>query len=189
MMKNLLSMGGLALAGGIFFLYTQPAYDEVQILNEEISQYDQALEKATELQQLKQSLLSRFNAFRTEDLDRLQKSLPDHVDNVRLILDLDNLAARHGMALQNVVISGPASGSGGTTAIGAIGLGHRKFDSLTMKFTTRGSYEDFTTFLGDLEASLRIVNVVSLNLVREGNVSTGALTYRYDITIRTYWLK
>ena len=63
-------------------------------------------------EQLKQSLLSRFNAFKTEDLDRLRKLLPDHVDNVRLILDLDNLAARHGMALQNVVISEPASESG-----------------------------------------------------------------------------
>ena len=89
MVKNLLSIAGLAVAGGIFFLYTQPAYDNVQVLKGRIAQYDQALDKAAELQQLKQSLLSRFNAFRPEDLDRLQKLLPDHVDNVRLILDLD----------------------------------------------------------------------------------------------------
>ncbi len=189
MVKNLLSIAGLAVAGVIFFFYTQPTYDKVRTLREEIGQYDQALEKATELQQLKQSLLSRFNAFRTEDLDRLQKSLPDHVDNVRLILDLDSLAARHGMALQNVVISNPASESGKTTVIGSIGSGHRRFDSLTLKFTTRGSYEDFIAFLGDLESSLRIVNVVSLNLVRESSTATGGLTYRYNITLRTYWLK
>jgi len=189
MIKNLLSIAGLAVAGGIFFLYTQPAYDNVQVLKGRIAQYDQALDKAAELQQLKQSLLSRFNAFRPEDLDRLQKLLPDHVDNVRLILDLDNLAARHDMALQNVVISEPASESGGTTVIGSIGAGHRRFDSLTLKFTTRGSYEDFSAFLSDLEASLRIVNVVSLSLTRESTNATGSLTYRYDITIRTYWLK
>lgn len=189
MVKNILSIAGLAIAGGIFFLYTQPAYDNVQVIKERIGQYDQALDKAAELQQLKQSLLSRFNAFRTEDLDRLHKSLPDHVDNVRLILDLDNLAARHAMALQNVVISGPASESGGKSVTGSIGLGHRRFDSLTLKFSTRGSYEDFSAFLGDLESSLRIVNVVSLDLVRESNTASGGLTYRYDITIRTYWLK
>lgn len=189
MIKNLLSIAGLALAGGMFFLYTQPTYDNVQVLKERMSQYDQALDKASELQQLKQSLLSRFNAFKTEDLDRLRKLLPDHVDNVRLILDLDNLAARHGMALQNVVISEPASESGGASVIGSIGLGHRRFDSLTLKFSTRGSYEDFAAFLGDLETSLRIVNVVSLGLVRESDVLTRGLTYRYDITIRTYWLK
>ena len=189
MLKNLLAIAGLGIAGGIFFLYTQPTYDNVQVLKERIGQYDEALNKAAELQQLKQSLLSRFNAFRTEDLDRLQKLLPDHVDNVRLILDLDNLAARHRMSLQNVVISEPASEKGGTTVIGSIGLGHRRFDSLTLKFSTRGSYEDFAGFLEDLEASLRIVNIVSLGLVRESSTATGGLIYRYDITIRTYWLK
>jgi len=193
MVKILLSAVGLAIAGGVFFLYTQPTYDTVQALSAEIEQYNQALDKAAQLQQLKQTLLSRYNSFNPADLDRLQKSLPDHVDNVRLVLDLDSLAGAHGMALQNVVINNPVSESGNATVIGAIGIGQQKFDSLTLQFSTHGSYPDFVAFLNDLEDSLRIVDLVSLSLQRDptpaGQAAGSGLSYRYDIAIRTYWLK
>lgn len=190
MTKIILSVMGLAVAGGVFFMYTQPSYDNVQILAAQIKEYDQALEKAAELQELKQSLLSRYNAFNPADLDRLQKLLPDHVDNVRLVLDLDNLAGRHGMALQNVVISNPASEKRETGVIGAIGGGLQKYDSLILRFSTQGTYANFTAFLQDLEASLRIVDLVSLGLDREASAqSQGEPTYSYNISVRTYWLK
>ena len=171
-------------------MYTQPAYDNVRALQGKVGEYDQALQKAAELQDLKQALLSRYNAFNPADLDRLHRLLPDHVDNVRLVLDLDSLAARHGMALQNVVVSNPASESKKDVgAVAAINTGTRRFDSLTLKFSTRGSYEDFTNFIEDLETSLRIVDLVSLSLTGDGAPNAASPTYRYDITIRTYWLK
>lgn len=190
MIKLSLSIIGLLLGGAAFFMYTQPGYDNARALEAEIDQYDQALEKATELQQIKQSLLSRYNAFNPADLDRLQKLLPDHVDNVRLVLDLDNLAARHGMALQNVVISNPASEGGASGVIGAIGTAQQKYDSLTLKFATLGSYGNFKVFLQDLENSLRIVDLVSLSLERSSEKGVGGEElFSYDITLRTYWLK
>lgn len=191
MVKMSLSAIGLVIAGIVFFAYTQPTYDSVRDLQSQIAQYDQALQKASELQQLKQSLLSRYNAFNPADLDRLQKLLPDHVDNVRLVLDLDNLAGRHAMSLQNVVISNPATESDKiTSALGAIGAGSQKYDSLTLRFSTGGTYQNFSEFLQDLEASLRIVDLVGLKIDRESEGPPhGEPTYRYDITIRTYWLK
>ncbi len=188
MVKLTLSILGLGIAAAVFFMYTQPTYDSVQGVRAQIAEYDQALDKAAELQQIKQSLLSRYNAFNPSDVERLQKLLPDHVDNVRLVLDLDNLAGQHGMTLQNVVISNPASAQSDTGVIGAIGTGRNHYDSLTLKFATRGTYENFMTFLQDIESSLRIVDLVSLNLQQDGFAS-GQPMYRFDITIRTYWLK
>ena len=188
MFKLILSVIGLALAFGAFFLYTQPTYDSTKVLQAEISRYNEALSKAAELQQLKQSLLSRYNAFNPTDLTRLQKLLPDHVDNVRLILDLDNLAGAHGMAVQNVVISGPSSDAN-TSAVGTIGAVRQKVDSLTLKFSTAATYPQFAQFLGALESSLRLVDIVSLNLVPESSPLGGEPLYRFDITVRTYWLK
>jgi Tfp pilus assembly protein PilO len=189
MTKTILSIVGLAIAGAAFFLYTQPSYDSVRALESEIGDYNQALQKATELQQLKQSLLSRFNAFNPADVDRLYRLLPDHVDNVRLVLELDNLAVRHGMALQNVILSNPRDETE-SGAVSAIGAGRQKYSSLTLKFTTFGSYENFRAFMHDLESSLRIVDLVSLNLQEARDFqSVTELLYRYDITVRTYWLK
>jgi len=188
MIKSIFSIVGLAAAAGIFFLFTQPHYDTVREREAEVAQYDQALERSSKLQQLKQSLLSRYNAFNPADVDRLHKLLPDHVDNVRLVLDLDNLAARHGMALQNVVTSGPEPDRAGGAIANANGA-RQKYDSLTLQFRTQGTYANFTAFMRDLEASLRIVDLVELSLVQLPTFSGGEPIYRYELTIRTYWLK
>lgn len=186
----IISLVCLIAAGAVFFMYTQPTYDQVQTQNAQIAQYDQALQKATELQQLKQTLLSRYNTFSTDNKDRLQKLLPDHVDNVRLILDVDSLAGKHGMALQNVVVSPAATTQANQqTASGAVGAGKQKYDSLTIKFTTQGSYDTFRQFLADLEQSLRVVDLVSLSLSNSSGTGAGGPLYTYDITLRTYWLK
>jgi Tfp pilus assembly protein PilO len=144
------------------------------------------------LQQLKQTLLSRYNTFNTSDIDKLQKLLPDHVDNVRLILDLDSLAGKHGMAMQNVAVSSAeSSASTNQSATGAVGASKQKYDSLTIKFTTQGNYQTFREFLADIEKSLRIVDLVSLTLSNSSASTGGGSTtlYTYDVTLRTYWLK
>jgi len=203
MMRLIIAIVGVSLAGGIFFFYTKPAYDGVQTIDAQIAQYNAALDKAAELQKLKQALLSRYNAFNTADIDRLQKLLPDHVDNVRLILDLDNLAGHYGLSLQNVDVSSSGSMTAQSPAsIGSIGASSQKYDSLTLTFGTRSTYGSFVQFLGDLESSLRIVDLVSLAIASDASgASSGAGSaaktsaspseplYAYNITLRTYWLK
>jgi Tfp pilus assembly protein PilO len=189
MSRTLFSLLFLGAAGGLFFFYTKPAYDGVRTVQTQIDQYDQALNKAAELQRLKQSLLSRYNAFNPADVDRLHKLLPDHVDNVRLVLDLDTLASQHGFALQNVVIDAP-----GTTAQDeqvSIGPSRQTYDSLTLKFATSGTYPKFVEFINSLESSLRLVDVVALTMDPDasGNGTPTDPVYRFDITLRTYWLK
>lgn len=183
-------IAGIALvsAGGVFFTYTKPTYDASGATRAEIAEYDAALTKAAELQELKQTLLTRYNTFSREDIDRLKKMLPDHIDNVRLILDLDNLAGANGLALQNVVVSTPSSESQAQTAASAISSSRQGYDSVTLSFTTIASYETFLKFLSDLQTSLRIVDLVSLKLAPSG-APGGALLYSFDITLRTYWLK
>lgn len=187
MIRITLALLGLTIAGGLFAVYTKPTYDSVQQAKAQLAEYDGALDKAAELQALKQTLLARFNAFDPNDLDRLQKLLPDHVDNVRLVLDLDTLASKYGLALQNVVISNPASKSVEANTI-TIATSKQTFDSLTLKFTTRGTYEDFVRFLESLERSLRIVDLVALDMNR-AEEEGGDPIFTYDITLRTYWLK
>ncbi len=196
----IVALSGFAIAIAIFFLYTKPTYDNARSLQGLIAEYNQALDKAGELQRLKQALLSRYNAFNPSDIERLHKLLPDHVDNVRLVLDLDNMAQRYNLALQNVIVGAVLPEA--TTAIGAIG-GSQSYDSLTFKFTTEGSYEDFVRFMEDLEKSLRIVDLVSLSMASVGgggsanipsgkdakNIPPPELRYRFDVTVRTYWLK
>lgn len=189
MIRIFVAIAGIAAAGAVFFGYTQGAYEAVRGMQAQNAQYDQALAKANELQQLKQTLLSRYNALDPSALDRLQKLLPDHVDNVRLILDIDSLATRYGLGLENVEVGAPESSGNTKTIAGTIGAQSRVHDSLTLRFTTRGTYANFSAFLKDLESSLRIVDLEELEIGREQALASGMQSYRYNLTLRTYWLK
>jgi Tfp pilus assembly protein PilO len=188
-MRYVLALVALIIAGAIFFWYTKPTYDSVQGIRDESAQYDQALAKANELQQLKQQLLTRYNSFSPTDLDHIQKLLPDHVDNVALILDLDNLAAQYQMPVENVDVSTPASSaSSDSSGIATIGASGQKYNSVTIHFNTKGTYQNFQTLMTQLEHSLRIVDMVGLTLAPD-SVNGQANAYTFDVTLRTYWLK
>ena len=188
MMRYIFALLALFIAGAIFFWYTKPTYDSVQSVKDESTQYDAALAKAAELQALKATLLQRYNSFNPSDIDRVQKLLPDHVDNVALILDLDNLAARYQMPIENVDVSIPAS-TVGDVGVSTIGASGQKYDSVTIRFTTRGTYTDFLALMKDLETALRVVDLVGLNLTPNPGIGGGDGDYSYEITLRTYWLK
>lgn len=183
----------LTIAGGVFFFYTKPTYDAIQALQIKNAQYDAALTKASELQTIKQSLLSRYNAIDPNNLDRLQKLLPDHVDNVRLILDLDNLATRYGLALENVDVSSAEASNAEKTATSIIGGGNKKYESITLRFRTRGTYATFGQFLDALESSLRIVDLTNLTITPDSSQQAeqggSEPIYSYGIALKTYWLK
>ena len=188
MIRTVIALIGFGLSIGVFVVYTRPTYDGLQGIQNTIAQYDMALSRATELQKLKKNLFERYDTFNPADVERLHKLLPDHVDNVRLVLDFDSMATRHRMPVQNVVVNSTAEKDktptiGGTTSA-------LKYDSITLRFSTDGTYADFISFLSELESSLRIVDVITLS-VTPGPLVTGSPEplYHYDVTVRTYWLR
>lgn len=194
MTKILVTILGISVAGAVFFGYTRPTYDNVRSLQQENEQFDEALSRSRELQELRQSLLSRYNTFAGRDLTRLNNLLPDHVDNVRLVLDLDRMAAQYGMAIQNMIINRSDEGDGGSgTVIGSLSSQAGTYESLTMQFATVASYENFVRFLEDLESSLRIVDLTALSMepveVDEDRPEDADPLYQFNATIRTYWLR
>jgi Tfp pilus assembly protein PilO len=207
-MRPILAGLGIILAGGIFFGFTKPMYDSIQTDQAQITQYNAALAKATQLQALKQTLLSRYNSFNPTDLSRLQVMLPDQVNNIGLILDLDTLAQQFAMSLENVDISGAKGATNSTGGVGqvasgavqnatSVGAPSASYDSLDVSFTVHGTYTQFIQFITSLETSLRIVDLVKLKVAGGSGVTTLAsaasgsdnLIYTFQVTLRTYWLK
>ncbi len=168
---------GVAL--GLFFGYIDPTYTKIKTLQAEEARFDQALEQSRELQSVRDSLLSRYNTFPTGELRRLEKMLPDNVDNVRLILDIDSMAARYNMRTRNVTISG-ANGEENEV----IGGNQGAVGSVILSFSVAAEYDNFLRFLRDLEQSLRIVDLVGLSFdSSEGDA------YTFNVSLKTYWLK
>ena len=111
----------------------------------------------------------------------MRKLLPHNIDNVRLALDLDGIASRHGLRVQDVTVQTSAEAS----SQGRIAQDSGPVDSVVISFSVVSQYPNFVAFLKDLEKSLRIVDVVSLSFTTKQG---GALA-EYDVSVKTYWLK
>lgn len=185
MTKSILAIVFIGASIGLFILYIQPTYQATQENRTKVATFDEALAKTRQIQELKASLLARRNDFSNENLDRLHKMLPDHVDNVRLVLDLDGIAANYGIRIRDVGIQqAVAGGANETTILNGGDLQNRPYQSLTLTFAVEATYEEFMLLLQDLEASLRIVDFTNLTITP---VTTPNM-YSFGVALRTYWL-
>ncbi len=177
----LLFLGG---AVALFMLFTNPRYQAVQVLQSEASVYDDALNKSQELKRKRDELNARRNTFAATDVQKLEKILPDNVDNIRLVIDINNVAARHGLTLSDVTLGSLQGGAEGRSAT-AVGASEGRVGSVELGFTLTASYESMVGFLIDLEHSLRLIDVEQLGFAVEDQ---GGSNSEYTFKIRTYWL-
>lgn len=168
------------ISAALFWGFIDPTYARIKDLRAEEDSYNQALNRSKELLNVRDQLIARFNAFPQTSLARLEKLVPDHVDNVRLILDLDAIAVKYGMRVKNVNISSDTT----RADRGALGNGDTPYESVVLSFAVSGTYDTFRQFLADLERSLRLVDVVGVSFT-----TNEVGIYNYTVSIKTYWLK
>ncbi|PIT97013.1 hypothetical protein COT82_00085 [Candidatus Campbellbacteria bacterium CG10_big_fil_rev_8_21_14_0_10_35_52] len=168
---------------GLFFIYIDPVYSDIQLKISERNEFNNALDKSRELREVRDRLLSLYNTFSTNDLDNLKKLLPDNVDNVRLILDIDYIASTYGMRIKNVTINKKDN-----REVGVIGPSNKLFESVKLSFSVVSSYDNFIQFVRNIEKSLRVVDITEVSLIQQGD-EINNLTYEYRIGLETYWLK
>ena len=170
-------------------LVAVPQYQSTQDLRDDIVELEEALQKAAELRQARETLLSKRNAFRGQDLQKLEEMLPSSVDNVKLVsIDLNRLAQKHGMVLRDVSVQEAQEVVNDPTQV------NNPLGTVLVDFSTQGSYGDFLTFINDIEHSLRIIDIQSVNFARqeqydrEGEEIVNDF-YEFQVTIATYWLR
>lgn len=184
---------------GLFVMLIDPTYKENQLLLADRAKLTEALDKAHELQKVHEQLEEKSKSISASDLDRLNRLLPDHVDNVRLILDIDQIANRYGLTITDLafeqdktqqkqqVVETQRGGFARPVVQEQGRIGNQKEDtdlrSLSFEFTISSSYSQFLKFIKDLERSLRLVDIVGISLS-----SDKADFYDFKVKIATYWL-
>ena len=127
-------------------------------------------------------------------MEKLNKLLPDSVDSIRLILEIEKIASPYGMVLKDTrynpsekdkdAVGGSSVAGGGATK------SNQNYGTWDLEFSTEGSYQNFLSLLQDLENNLRIVDVSSIQFSSESvNTKVSNDNYKYNFKIKTYWLK
>jgi hypothetical protein len=202
---------------GVFVAVILPRYGVIKTTRTDIAAYNANLATAGRLQQSRDALVAQYNNIQKSDLDGIKTLLPDSVDNIRLIIQLDSLATKNGLSsLRNVTYSPdqiatpktptapitnptgavtptPPAGTSMPLASSTVdpASAQRTYGQFVISFQTSGQYSNFLSFLSDLEQNLRLVDVtdVAFTPASDGSTQTAASSLTYKVTLKTYWLK
>lgn len=180
-MKTNSSIILILLSIGLFYTYTDSQYSQVKDLRAVSSDYQKVLQDISSISETRDNLVVAYNNIPEENINLINKVLPDNIDTVRLALDLDTLASRFDISIESVMTDVGAKRPPGSIILPNNSI---SYDTATVSFKFVASYDDFINFLYDLERNLRITDIRSLTFRAED----GDL-YEYTLVAETYWLK
>lgn len=180
-MKNYVPIILILTVIGLFFSYIDPKWEAVKELKVERTNYEEALENSRKLREERDKLVTIEQAIGAENKAKLFRLLPDNIDNIRLIIDIDNVASRYGLGIRDFGTKVDSDNQAIDVAVTPYGV-------LSFSFSTTGTYNAFTAFLRDLERSLRLVDAVKI-VFSVPDDEEGSDFYDYDVTVKTYWLR
>jgi Tfp pilus assembly protein PilO len=205
-MRFLLPILFIIAAVGLFIGFTNPVYVDVQNLSTQAESFNEALENSKALQSERDKLTTAYNNFNRSDVEALETMVPDSVDNIGLIQEIQRLALELGIIVKNVnfdpdqveledgefeegaeptmdqtVQERPGRGTAAANTL---------YDTFLLEFTITGSYDGFVEFMSALERNLRIVDISSIEFTATSLDSDGNFSdvYDYTFTTRTYRL-
>ena len=173
---------------GTFFMYIDPNYRgqnlsgdnrSVQSLQAEEGEYQAALNNTTAIRAKRDALITKRSNIDPNNLSRLEQLLPDNIDNIKLVIDMNQIAKNHTLTVKNIKLDTNVKANPNQ-----LGADQSKYGTVGLSFTVSSSYDNFQSFLADLEKSLRLVEVTSLAVS-----SNDSGIYDFSVGLKTYWLK
>lgn len=176
MIKRVLGIVLLVLAVGGVYVVAMPLWDEVKAATVEAQTLDALIERRETLNAIGADVIKRYEAVSQADLRRIDTLVPDSIDNVKLILELQRMAEQYNLTVQRIDVAGE----------GVRDLAGRRLNTVSFQANLGGSYSDFIIFLEQLERNQRIIDLRSLSF--QSNDSEEE-EYLYNLTLDTYWME
>lgn len=186
-MKYLFSLLLIAASITVFVVLIRPKYQALQIAKQAVIASSGSLDTAATLAKSREALIATYNSIPKADLDNLKTLLPDSVNNIRLIIQINSLATKNGLSLlRNVdyqaAIQDPTTQDNPDIV-------KRPYGEFSISFQTSGQYKNFLAFLSDLEQNLRLVDVTKVEFSATDQTQALAGSTTFKVTLKTYWLK
>lgn len=177
-----------------FVMFTNPAYKEIKTLKAQAAQFDTALSNSKKLQEQRDALGTKYRNISPESLARLSKMLPDNADNIRYIIDVQQMAQNYGMSLDSIKFDAKQTAPATSTISplsaatpGSVAIATQGYGTFNIEFTTTSTYENFLSFLKDVESNLRLTDVQSVDF--DTGSDPNKITNLFTVKLSTYWLK
>lgn len=186
--------------------FTKDRYSGIRESRAKNLEYEQAIDDFAKLIQRRNKIQEDYRKIQPIDInDRLDKMVPNNVDNIRLIIDIGHIIARHGVYAKDIKATSadaptpdnkaqapaPANAAGSVVPQNPLlaqkqGPSASKLSTVTVNFSVSTSYSNMIDILKDIESSLRIMNLTEMSF-NSTDVKDG--TYDFSVAFETYWLK
>ena len=205
-------------AGGVFYFLTDPIINSGRTFDDSAQKVGggikallaekESLNKAiSDIQSLKgraQDLEATYQQIAPEQIKKLDVFLPDSVDDIQLIVDVNTIAQKSGMQVKDVKINTDLDKSGRTaiksdaTASTSPLVNKPAVTKVGLSFAVIGTYSQLRAFMADLTRSLRVLDISRLSFSAQPTTSTATTSssqslvggqYQYQVDLVTYWLK
>ena len=152
-----LAVFALIIAAGMGYFFILPQWAAVRSLGAQIRELQALREELRELILIRDKLAADYEKIPQSDIAKLQAMVPQGPQPAGLVVDLEALAQRSGVALTQVNVAagqsqaalGPAPASGLTP--------------IPVSFNIVASYETLQTFLSNLERNRRIIDITEFS--------------------------
>lgn len=162
-------------ASALIFWVLRPLYSDIKVALELKKQNENNLSDRLKLSANLEHLVSQYNE-RLTDIETLNKTVPEGENIPELLVGLEDLASRSGLAFISVNFK--------TEDFKAPG-----FKTLIIEIKIKGSYSAFKNYLQSMEKSLRIfdVTLVSFTGVGPGQINVDLNNLDFHLLVNTYY--
>jgi Tfp pilus assembly protein PilO len=167
----------------LFVYFIKPTYNETLTLREDTVEYRDAVSKYKEFADDREKKLSDKSKHADKD-EKLNSLLPEETDSTKLLIDLKSLATRNALLFGNVAVVEADESEEGLSDDENQEVTAPVLVGTDISFDIVGTYDQFKSFLEDLEDSQTLFEVVGISF----DTSKKTLFQQYSITVRTYAL-
>lgn len=199
MNRNLLALILIIIAAVLSGTFTWDRYAGIKEARSKNLEYENAIDDFDKLIAKRDEIQKSYNKIPAIDIDdRLDKLIPDSIDNVRLIIDVGHIISRHGVYPKSITatspdIAGPQTNTQNTSpntpvnpVLAKMAPAAAKLNNVTLAFSISTTYENMVDIMKDIESSLRILDITDITF---SSNDTKDGIYDFSFTLVTYWLK
>lgn len=184
-MKNIFSIIVILISLASFVFVVKPQYEQIKELEKKDTELEQVLVNARKLQSLRDSLLAKRKQLSSRDIRRLEKLIPESADNVKLIIEFENIAAKYNLDIKTASAQkDDKQKKSKQQSSQNFDIESRDYGIISLDFSIVGGYSEFIAFLTDVEDNIRISDVRNLSISATDNNK-----FEFSIAVETYWLK
>lgn len=168
-------------------MYISPTISDIKALSAKKAEYENVLSKAKEISAQRDTILAEYNNIPEAQISKLNKIIPDSYDSVTFANDINNLALKNGLTIKSLKDSLTAPSDRNVVVVdsGTPSL----FQTNRVTIVLSGGYDQFTSFLSNLETSLHLTDVSSLSVRAVQDAKSSVNSFEFKLEVLVYSLK